>query len=510
MKAWRFMASVFLFVYLFLFRAQEVRAIGNIYFVATGGSDSNLGTLTSPFRTIGKGASVLIGGDILYIRGGTYNEQLSISQSGTLANPIVVSNYNNESVVVDLQSNGHDNVSVTGSYVTVKGLELTNSDDRCSYFHGQYMTIEDLIIHNCNGMGLYIDGQHVIADGNTVYLSSLINQDRSMPSGWGSGIKLRVGADDVVLSNNTTYHNYGEGIAATRAKNVQIRNNYSYDNYAVNFYIDNSYNVTVEKNIATCSVNTGFERDGHAAYGYALGEESYSGWGAQLANIVIKNNISGYCYKGIGYLGSDVPGGGLKNVTIAFNTLWGSTGTELSIANGGNDANTQGTLIANNIVQQDAGKEVWIESLSGITMSHNFWSPAAPGSPANGPGDLSGNPAFSSTPSTSPESYRLSSVSTAIGSALYINGISDDFMGMQRTSVSGLDMGAMVYSAAYSCSALPGDANGDSKVDGIDYVTVIRYYGQTTTSGPAMGDVNCDGRTDLGDFNLVINNIHWN
>jgi hypothetical protein len=47
------------------------------YYVATTGSNSNNGSIGSPFLTIFKGVSVLVAGDTLYIRGGTYLESIN-------------------------------------------------------------------------------------------------------------------------------------------------------------------------------------------------------------------------------------------------------------------------------------------------------------------------------------------------------------------------------------------------------------------------------------------------
>ncbi|MBI1863645.1 hypothetical protein HYS03_00295, partial [Candidatus Woesebacteria bacterium] len=56
-------------------------------------------------------------------------------------------------------------------------------------------------------------------------------------------------------------------------------------------------------------------------------------------------------------------------------------------------------------------------------------------------------------------------------------------------------------------SAVVGDANGDGKVDGIDYVTVILHFGQTTTRGPMDGDLNIDGKVDQSDLDLVVSKL---
>lgn len=48
--------------------------------------------------------------------------------------------------------------------------------------------------------------------------------------------------------------------------------------------------------------------------------------------------------------------------------------------------------------------------------------------------------------------------------------------------------------------AKPGDANGDGRVDDLDYVVWARYYGATNATGVAQGDFNADKRTDDLDY----------
>ncbi len=72
------------------------------YFVATNGSDANLGTdVAQPFLTISKAAGVVSAGDVVNIRGGTYRETVTFSRSGTPASRIVFQNYSNEVATVD-------------------------------------------------------------------------------------------------------------------------------------------------------------------------------------------------------------------------------------------------------------------------------------------------------------------------------------------------------------------------------------------------------------------------
>jgi hypothetical protein len=52
----------------------------------------------------------------------------------------------------------------------------------------------------------------------------------------------------------------------------------------------------------------------------------------------------------------------------------------------------------------------------------------------------------------------------------------------------------------------PGDANGDGKVDGLDYVIWLNNYGTTTTDGASKGDFNNDGKVDGLDYVIWLNN----
>ena len=67
------------------------------YYVApssSGGSDSNNGSIGSPFETIQYGINQLSsGGDILYIRAGTYRETITINKTGASGNPIIIEAY---------------------------------------------------------------------------------------------------------------------------------------------------------------------------------------------------------------------------------------------------------------------------------------------------------------------------------------------------------------------------------------------------------------------------------
>ncbi|MCK5565656.1 MAG: carbohydrate-binding protein [Planctomycetes bacterium] len=73
---------------------------GRDIYVATNGSDSNSGTISDPYLTISKAASVAVAGDVCYVRQGTYEETLTPANSGTSGNPIIFQSYPEEYVTI--------------------------------------------------------------------------------------------------------------------------------------------------------------------------------------------------------------------------------------------------------------------------------------------------------------------------------------------------------------------------------------------------------------------------
>ena len=78
---------------MFLISGWESPVYGTIFYVAPPGSDSNPGTEAQPWKTIQKAANALIAGDTVYIKAGTYREQVSPKNSGTVGKYIVYKAY---------------------------------------------------------------------------------------------------------------------------------------------------------------------------------------------------------------------------------------------------------------------------------------------------------------------------------------------------------------------------------------------------------------------------------
>lgn len=68
----------------------------------------------------------------------------------------------------------------------------------------------------------------------------------------------------------------------------------------------------------------------------------------------------------------------------------------------------------------------------------------------------------------------------------------------QRSSLTPTLTSTIIHTLAPN----PGDANDDGKVDGIDYITWLNHYNQTTPNKYRDGDFNGDGKVDRIDYSI--------
>ena len=153
---------IFLFS-LLLFLGYSVCLSGQPYYVSTSGSDSNTGSITSPFATIAKAVSAVSAGQTIYVRGGTYNltATISITKSGTANSYINLFAYQGERPVLDFsgQTFGSKGISLKGSYWHFRGLDVTNSGDNgLNISGGAFNVIEFCAFYRNKDSGLQLDG----------------------------------------------------------------------------------------------------------------------------------------------------------------------------------------------------------------------------------------------------------------------------------------------------------------------------------------------------------------
>ena len=92
------------------------------YYVSKSGSNTNNGTSTgTPFLTISHAISQISAGDIIYIRAGTYHENIQIDNvDATSGSETLIQNYNNEQVIID----GTIGITNTWADDTIGGVQV--------------------------------------------------------------------------------------------------------------------------------------------------------------------------------------------------------------------------------------------------------------------------------------------------------------------------------------------------------------------------------------------------
>jgi hypothetical protein len=160
------------------------------YYVAVNGSDNNTGLSPSQsFATIQHALDVAAHpGDIVSVQAGTYHEQLSLSSSGNArVGPITLTSFQGEPVILDASGlPGDTAIDVTGSYVTICGLQIenvqTSQDSEGITIEGKasHVTLANNVVTNVQGLGawgIFVNGtahsrgslSNLTITGNQVY-----------------------------------------------------------------------------------------------------------------------------------------------------------------------------------------------------------------------------------------------------------------------------------------------------------------------------------------------------
>lgn len=108
----------------------KLTAKATTYYVSKTGNDTNNGSLTNPFLTISKAASIAVAGDTIYVYEGVYRERVAPPRSGTAGNPIVYMGEPNKNVFIkgsDIWQPTWSKVT-NGIYKAVPNDNLFNDD----------------------------------------------------------------------------------------------------------------------------------------------------------------------------------------------------------------------------------------------------------------------------------------------------------------------------------------------------------------------------------------------
>ena len=286
--------------------AVEENSSSNSYFVSTTGNDaSGNGSINNPWKTIQKAANMVTAGDTVYIKGGTYYENVIIENKNRVENRwITFQSYNNEEVVIDGRNiepeyyNAIFYIKDSG-FIRLTGLKIFNSAYGGIHIHNEgtnHIRIDNNTIYNCSARGLatFSEGHtldNIIIEHN--YIDFINNNWRGV-GGFG-----------------------GEGVSLSRITNFVIRNNHisRCGKVCLDVKVGSSYGTINHNCINTSSIPGGYN-------------EEFNHIGIYIEPGALKSqNITVFCNVVYGDHGGGIwicpeePGGSAENISIYNNVV---------------------------------------------------------------------------------------------------------------------------------------------------------------------------------------------
>ncbi|MCP4717771.1 MAG: DUF1565 domain-containing protein [Deltaproteobacteria bacterium] len=419
------------------------------YYISPDGNDADPGTEDAPWQTVGKAADTLTAGQMVYIKTGTYSEQITPENSGSTGKFITYAAYPGDTPVIDgtaislSDEEGLFHLSKK-QFIKISGLKIANAgpnDNNCGILveSSDHIIIENNHTYNTVASGIGVWGSSDITiDGNEVELACNDGEQECITV---------AGTDTFTIMNNHVHDggpgtNGGEGIdVKDGSSNGEVYGNYVHHTKAerTGIYVDSwdkhTFNIDVYRNIVhDCGA------------GISLASEN----GGLLENIRIYNNI---LYQNrsngieIGNWGEPlVLRRPVEEIDIFNNTVYenGSAkwGGGLHIEN----PDSKTIVIRNNIFSQNVSFQLSDEAkLSGanLTADHNLIDGFRKyGDELYGDDYVEGGALFADP---AKGDFHLLEGSAAIDSGSSQNAPADDYDGHARPSGTRYDIGAFEF-----------------------------------------------------------------
>jgi parallel beta-helix repeat protein len=497
------------------------------------GNDSNLGTtLTNAWATIQHAADNATPNSIVYIKGGTYNENIYVNVTGTAGNTITFRNYQNDVVIID-------GTGTTDAYI----LYVENQ----SYLNFENLIIQNKIMTDAQGVVITATGASSVNQiyfknitikniGWTTNATALPNSTNNAQAlvaagaqggikglfidsckiynnilGYSEAVSIDGNVDGFSITNCEVYDNTNIGIdiignylhspnpSTDHARHGIVSHNKCYRNKSLvaesgGIYVDGGHNILVEYN--QCYEN---------GYGIELGCEENGTTDSIMVrnNIIYNNNQTGISVGGY----TTATTGQVLNSTIRNNTLYSNN----TLNNGTGEivmSKASNCVFENNIIYAD-GQDVLMSVDNILPQNNNIFNYNCWYTPSNNQSNVivnwrgttynsflsyknsTGNDAnslFINPQMVSATNYNLQSSSPCINTGKLSTVIAigeTDFAGNARLLGSNIDIGAYEYTSivnateaykAQDLSIYPNPNSGTMQLINMDKNYTIHIY----------------------------------
>jgi hypothetical protein len=560
----RFLFMLMGLVGLGLVLAFPVQADAAEYYVAPTGSDTNPGNLASPFKTISGNVWRLQPGDTMYLRAGVYTESITPIRSGQPQLPITFKAYQNEQPVLANVS-GQAIYVYDKDYLTFDGIDIRDINGHwISIWLSSFVTIRNCSLSNvtANIMGFYIiHSNHITLQDCSMdkVSSNTVTQDKDLIHMENTHysllerLTLRRGPHSLIGMQNSTFniirnndlHNEWQknvGTAANSSGNTLGRNVFENNRIyssrpailqgyqgkgAMGIYLNQKGNI-IRRNQIYDNSNFGILLDGNNALGNSsvnfnkiyhntiVGNGKNEAYpqsagisvtdfssGITMGNNVFKNNILTDNRKQNifqSYL----------NISTSPNTFEGNCETptfvQPSLTNPDFHLNSTGCVDQGVALTQAvaAGSGTQIQVADSGYFSDGFG--VAEGDPVSIGGQTAKITRIDYGSNTLTLDRSLTWTTGAKVTQAFA-GVNPD-PGVFESNADGSLLGGLLSSPSPTTSVV-GDANGDQKVTGLDYVTWLKHSGQTSTNGVTDGDFNNDRLVNDQDYAQWLGNFTY-
>jgi hypothetical protein len=400
-------SAIALLLFLGFVLSAQPTSSGPEFYVSTTGNDSNPGTLQAPWRSVQHAAGAASPGSTVNIRGGIYEERVSINVSGNARNGFVTfRSYPGETAILDgqhLTPEGRSGMLAiqNKSYVRIQGFEIRNyrTDDRRRTPLGISVlgagTHIELLKNNVHHIqqtfaGRDAPGRGANAFGIAVYgtdakqpITDLVidgNEVHHLKTGSSESLVVNGNVTNFRITHNVVHDNNNIGIdiigaertapdpAVDQARdgvvsenlvyNITSRGNPAYgnDQSSDGIYVDGGTRILIERNIIH-----------HVDFGIELASEHR---GRTTSYVTARNNLIYSCNTaGVSIGGYGAERGGTDHCTVINNTLYGNDAADTGSGEFQMQFNMTNNVFENNIVY--AGSRCLItSSKSGPVDSH--------------------------------------------------------------------------------------------------------------------------------------------